>query len=390
MHIAIDASRATAARRTGTEAYSLHLTRALLALGAARNRERADPYRFTLYCRDVPPPGLFAGAGDTRLSPELWTLKPIPFPRLWTHVRFAAALYRAHLPADRPAVTFVPAHTLPFVFPGPAVVTVHDLGHRHFPAAHPLGARLYIDLTTRYSARRARYILADSACTRRDLTALYGIDGRKVHIVYPGVDPGLAPVRDEAALAAVRARYHIPGPYLLHVGSIQPRKNLLRLVEAYAEWLPGAAPRRYLVLAGARGWLYEDILVAVCREGLEGWVRLPGYVDEADIAALYSGADAFVFPSLYEGFGFPVLEAMRCRVPVVCANTSSLPEVAGDAALLIDPLDTAALTQALSRITSDAALRAQLVEKGVAQSARFTWERAAAQTLDILEAAARA
>ncbi|GAB4434769.1 MAG: glycosyltransferase family 1 protein [Anaerolineae bacterium] len=371
--IAIDASRAAAAQRTGTEAYSLHLIRALLALGAERRSAR-----FTLYCRDTPPPDLFD------LHAERAALSVIPAPRLWTHVRFAAALFR-----DRPDVTFVPAHTLPLAFPGPGVVTVHDLGFRHFPEAHPTVARLYLDLTTKHSARRARAILADSACTRRDLTAFYGIDAAKVHVVYPGVDPALAPVHDAAALAEVREHYGIPGPYLLHVGSLQPRKNLARLIEAYAAWLPDAAPQRYLVLAGARGWLYDDIFATVRRLGLEAWVCFPGYVDDAHLAALYSGADAFVFPSLYEGFGFPVLEAMRCRTPVICANTSSLPEVAGEAALLVDPLEVGALTNALRRLTTDAALRAALVAQGEKQAARFTWERAAQQALDILEAAAR-
>jgi glycosyltransferase involved in cell wall biosynthesis len=370
MRIAIDASRTTVVRRTGTEAYSLHLTRALLALGT--------DHHFTLYFRDAPAPDLFP------LVAGLCTLKPLPFPRLWTHIRFAAALL-----ADRPDATFVPAHTLPLFFPGPAVITVHDLGHRYFPQAHPTAARLYTDLTTRYSARRARHVLADSLSTQRDLIAFYGTKANKVQVVYPGVDPALAPVRDEARLTAVRARYRIPGPYLLYLGSIQPRKNLARLIEAYAAWLPQATPQRYLVLAGQFGWLYEGIAAAARGLGLEEWVLFPGYIDDEDIAALYSGADAFLFPSLYEGFGLPVLEAMRCRVPVLCSNTSSLPEVAGDAALLADPLDTAALTAALSQIMTDRALRAALIEKGVAQAARFTWERAARQTLAILEEAGR-
>ncbi len=230
MHIAIDASRAAVARRTGTEAYSLHLIRALLALGAERRA-----HRFTLYCRDAPAPNLFLEVGSEKreacniwtLDSEFCTLKPLPFPHLWTHLRFAAALFH-----DRPDVTFVPAHTLPFLFRGPGVVTVHDLGYRYFPEAHTPAARLYLELTTRYSAWRARGVLADSACTRGDLIAFYGVDADKIHVVYPGVDPDLAPVHDAETLAVVRERYRIPGPYLLHVGSIQPRKNLARLIEA--------------------------------------------------------------------------------------------------------------------------------------------------------------
>ncbi len=369
MHIAIDASRSTVGKRTGTEVYSRYLIRALLALD--------PPHHITLYFRDVPPPDLFA------CRPARCTLKPIPFPRLWTHLRFAGALW-----SDRPDVTFVPSHTLPFLFPGSAVVTVNDLGYRYFPRTHTVTTRFYIDLTTRYSARRARHVIAISAATRRDLTAFYGIAPDKIHVVYPGIDPDLAPVKDADAIAAVRTHYDIPGPYLLYLGSIQPRKNLVRLIEAYAMWQRSAdAPTHYLVLAGKQGWLYKDIYAKVRRLGLEGWVRFTGYVDAAHIAALYSGAAAFAFPSLYEGFGFPVLEAMRCGTPVFCANTSSLPEVAGSAALLVDPEDTGAIAAAMARITSDADLRARLGAAGYIQAARFTWEHAARATLAILEAA---
>ncbi|MBN1284351.1 MAG: glycosyltransferase family 4 protein [Anaerolineae bacterium] len=393
MRIAIDASRTTVKQRTGTEAYSLHLIRALINLNTQ--------HHLTLYFRDVPDPALFPAAGATRrirgmidhapaaagvwtVESERWTLTALPFPRLWTHLRFARALF-----ADRPDVTFVPAHTLPFVFPGPGVATVHDLGHRYFPEAHTAASRLYIDLTTRYSARRARCVLADSAATRRDLMAFYGVPGEKIRVVYPGVDPNLKPVHDAEALEAVRAQYDIPGPYLLYLGSIQPRKNLSRLVEAYAAWRSEAGAKYYLVLGGKKGWLYEDIFAAVRRLGLEEWVRFPGYIDGAHVAALYSGAVAFLFPSRHEGFGFPVLEAMRCETPVVCSNTSSLPEAAGDAALMVDPESVADIAAAIARITGDAELRARLVEAGKAQAARFTWEAAARQTMAALEAAAQ-
>ncbi len=362
--VAIDASRTTSARRTGTENYALSLVRALLALDT--------PHHYRLYFRDTPPPMLFP------IRPNV-TQHVLPWPRLWTHTRFAAALWRA-----RPDVTFVPAHTLPLAFPGAAVVTVHDLGYRHFPQAHPGAARRYLEWSTRHSARRATHILADSEATARDLTTFYHISPEKITVVYPGVDTSLAPVRDPAQLEAVRRRYGLPERFLLFLGTLQPRKNIARLVQAYARWrarTPGTDVA--LVLAGQRGWLYD----AAWTEGVDG-VILAGYVDDADIAALYSGALALVFPSLYEGFGLPVLEAMRCGTPVIASTTSSLPEVAGEAALLVDPHDVEAMVQAIARMVDDAALRARLVARGHTQAERFTWQRAAERTLHTLEAAA--
>ena len=362
--VAIDASRTTAARRTGTENYALRLLRALLALEA--------PHHYHLYFRDPPPPDLFPARPNV-------SLHVLPWPRMWTHTRFAAALWRA-----RPDVTFVPAHTLPLWFPGAAVVTVHDLGYRHFPQAHPGFARHYLEWSTRYSARRATRVLADSKATARDLAAFYRVPPEKVTVVYPGVDETLAPVTSAERLAAVRQRYGLPERYLLFLGTLQPRKNVARLVQAYARWrAQTSAPDVALVLAGQRGWLYDPAWTA----GVEG-VILTGYVDDADIPALYSGALALVFPSLYEGFGFPVLEAMRCGTPVIASATSSLPEVAGDAALLVDPRDVDAIAQAMARVVGDAALRAELSARGHAQARRFNWARAAERTLQALEAAA--
>jgi glycosyltransferase involved in cell wall biosynthesis len=362
LHIAIDASRATRAQRTGTENYALRLIEALLALDS--------PHQFTLYFRDQPTPGLF----DSR--PNI-VRRVLPFPRLWTHLRFAAALYH-----DRPDVIFVPAHTLPISFPGRAIVTIHDLGYVHFPQAHPLRQRLYLDLTTRYSARRASVILADSEATRHDLAAHYQVAPGKIRVVYPGVE-GIARTSD-AAIATVRQKYRLPERYILFLGTLQPRKNIARLVEAYQSWrlqADSAGKSVALILAGRRGWLSDTLPLNA------PGVTVPGYVADADVAALYSGALALAFPSLYEGFGFPVIEAMRCGTPVLCSNTSSLPELAGDAALTVDPLDVNAIRDGLACLVTDSTLRADLVQRGYQQVARFTWRAAAERTLGALEAA---
>lgn len=360
LRVGVDASRATVARRTGTEHYARRLIRALLDLNA---QPGGPGHRFTLYFRDQPAAGLFAGAEQ----------RVIPLPRLWSHMRLAAEVLRA-----RPDVLFVPAHVLPLLHPVPSLVTVHDLGYHYFPEAHPARQRRYLEWSTRFAARGASHLLADSRATAADLARLYGVPPGKVTVVYPGRDEALAP----ADPAPVRARYGLPETYVLHVGTLQPRKNLLRLMDAAAA-LHSEGHLLQLVLAGQPGWLAEPILARA--RSLAGLVRVLDYVPDADLPGLYSGARAFAFPSLYEGFGFPVLEAMACETPVVAASTSSLPELAGDAALLVDPTDISALASALRRLLTDDALRADLIARGRGQVRRFTWERAAQEVMRVLE-----
>lgn len=382
MLIGIDASRATAAQRTGTEHYARRLIEELLAQGAGHS--------FRLYYREAPKqlPSLWSSApahhrqtGERDAGgavPPLVEARVIPFPRLWTHVRLSWELLARR---PRPDALFVPAHVLPLVHPVPSVVTVHDLGYKRFPDAHLPRQRRYLDWSTRFSAQYATHLLADSEATRRDLSALYGVPPAKVTVVYPGGPEDLA----RTDPAAVRARYRLPADFVLHVGTLQPRKNLARLIEAVgalrARW-PGLS----LVLAGGAGWLAEPIL-RLARAQAE-WVHWLDYVPEADLAGLYSGARVFAFPSLYEGFGFPILEAMACGTPVVCAGTSSLPELAGEAALLVDPLDTVALAGAIERVLRDPDLAAALAARGPAQARRFTWAAAARRTLSVLAQAA--
>lgn len=318
-----------------------------------------------MFFRDEPDPDLMPP------SPHV-NLRVIPFARAWTHLRFAAALW-----SMRPDVTFVPAHTLPFFFPGRAVVTVHDLGYRYFPQAHPRTQRLYLDWTTRYSATRATRILADSEATAVDLRRFYGTSAQKLAVVYPGVD-----VPEVHDVAAIRERYKLPERYFIFLGTLQPRKNISRLVQAYARWRRNSNEDIVLALAGGRGWLYDPAWA----QGQEGVIET-GYIDEADKGTLYAGAVALTFPSLYEGFGFPVLEAMHAGTPVIASNTSSLPELVGDAGLLVDPLDLDAIVGAMNQISTDMNLRQRLIAAGQVQVRRFNWEDAARHTLEVLEQA---
>jgi len=298
--------------------------------------------------------------------------------------------------ADPPDLLFVPSHVLPLLHPHRSVVTVHDLGFLYHPEAHTLSQNLYLRWSTRHNARAATRILADSQATRRDLVRYYPIPDSKIAVVYPGRDETLAPVTDPALLSDVRARYGLAGPFLLYVGTLHPRKNLVRLVQAFGSLLRSSTDgarspmaELQLVLAGQKGWLYDDILDQVRRLGLSDRVVLTGYVPDDDLPALLSGALAFVFPSLYEGFGLPLLEAMACGTPIICSNAASLPEVAGDAALLVDPTDTDALAEALARLVADEGLRRELVDRGFRQMRRFSWRRCAEETLAILEEVGR-
>ena len=378
--IGIDASRATREQRTGTEGYSLHLLRALLSLDTSN--------RYVLYFNTPPRPGLLPDQAHVQQ-------RVIPFPRLWTHLRLSWEMLR-----HPPDVLFVPAHVLPLIHPRRSVVTIHDLGYHYEPDAHPPRQRAYLEWATRYNAQSATHIIADSQATKRDLVGILGIPPEKISVVYLGVEERFRPVQDAAQIAAAKAAYSIPGPYILYVGTLQPRKNLARLVEAFGRvaraldtGYEGVTPydagdpqrRLSLVLAGSKGWWYEDIFRTVQQMDLGSRVICPGYVKDDDLPALYSGADLFVLPSLYEGFGLPALEAMACGTPVVASNVSSLPEIVGDAGLLANPTDPADLARAMTRVLMDPARAAQMRERGLAQAKRFTWERCARETLEVIE-----
>jgi glycosyltransferase involved in cell wall biosynthesis len=293
-----------------------------------------------------------------------------------------------------PRVLFVPAHVVPIIHPRRTVVTIHDLGYLYYPEAHTRFSRWYLHWSTIYSARVARRIIAVSAATARDLQTRYNVPAEKIRVVLHGVDPAFRRVTD-AAVAEAAARYGLDGPqpYLLFVGTLQPRKNLGLLIDAFAallqDWDAAAGPLPRLALGGKKGWLYDTLFAQVERLELGDAVRFLDYVADADLPILISGATAVMLPSLYEGFGLPALEALACGAPLLAANASSLPEVTGDAALLLDPRDPAAWTAAMRRVLTDPVLRASLSRRGPERAAHFTWARTAAETLRVLEEAGR-
>jgi glycosyltransferase involved in cell wall biosynthesis len=354
--IGVDASRSFVPQPTGTELYSRYLIDALLACAP-------DRYSFRLYFNQPPAHSAFRTPHST--------FKSIPFPRLWTHLRLSTEMV-----LHAPDLLFVPAHVLPIIHPRRSVVTVHDLGYLHFPEAHPPRQRWYLDRSTRWHARTAAHLLADSEATRRDLIERYHARPDRITVAYPGLDLSVRQVDDPDEIARVKAKYHIDGDYLLYLGTIQPRKNLQRLIVAFASCeLP-----HVLVLAGRRGWYADDLL-----KQANDRVKIIGYVDAADKNALLSGATAFVFPSLYEGFGFPVLEAMACSVPVLCSNTSALPEVAGQAARLVNPLDADDIARGLREVALNENVRGALIRRGQQRAQGFTWQACAKTTLHVFK-----
>jgi glycosyltransferase involved in cell wall biosynthesis len=377
MQIGIDASRALRARRTGTERYSLEIIRHLLAL------PEAAAHQWRLYSDAQPDPSCaarLAAAGQRNVE---WQI--LPARRLWTHRTLAAAVTH-----DRPEVLFVPAHVLPFTIDPrrlpPSVVTIHDLGYHWFPQAHTRPQRLYLEAGTRWSAAAATRVIAVSRATAADLNRVYDVAPAKIDVIHEAcAAPELVTAEQ---VAAVRRQYGLMRPYALFVGTLQPRKNVVRLAQAYAALASARSLDFDLVLAGAPGWLSAPIVAELEALQLGARIRRLGYVPDEALPALLAGARLFCLVSLYEGFGLPVLEAQSYGVPVMTANNSSLPEVAGDAALLVDPTDVDAIADAMLRLSQDEPLRQQLIAAGHANVKRFSWEKAARETLEVLMRAA--
>lgn len=367
MRIGIDASRAVSAQPTGVENYSLQLVRELVALNGLNGNER----ELVLYTRERPGPGLLPDEGR-------FELKVIPFPRLWTHVRLSWEMLR-----DKPDALFVPGHVIPLVHPEAAVATVHDLGHLHYPEAYPRTTLKYLAWSTEHNIRSASHLLADSEATKQDVVKHFSVPPEQVTVVYPGLRTPWPPPQDAREAARILAEYRIEGPYILYVGTLQPRKNVERLIEAFAKAKKGGGIRERLVLAGRIGWLPEGILRRLGEAGEA--VTMAGYVPDEHLPALYAGCTLFVLPSLFEGFGMPVVEAMACGAPVLAADSSSLPEVVGDAGVLFDPHDTDALAEAIRWLCEHASFREELRQKGFKRAREFTWEEAARRTLAVLD-----
>jgi glycosyltransferase involved in cell wall biosynthesis len=328
--------------------------------------------RYTAFLSD----GRFANPGLALKLSRLPTSRPV-VRIFWEQVVQPFALRK-----EKVDLLHALAFVTPLLSPCPSVVTIYDLSFLLYPEGFKRAKRFYLNLFTRLSARRARRIIAISESTKRDVVRLLGVPPEKVGVIYCGIDEAFRPLLDDQ-VAAFRSERGLPERFILFVGTIEPRKNVTRLIEAFASLHTCELANLKLVIGGAKGWFYGDVFARVEELGLESAVMFPGYIPVSELPLWYNAAELFVYPSLYEGFGLPPLEAMACGTPVVTANTSSLPEVVGQAGLTVDPLDVEGLAEAMRRILDDEALRYEMRGRGLQRARDFSWTKTAQETVQV-------
>ena len=371
IHVGINAhllSLSGSYRSAGINWYIYHLLRCLPAVDPAIS--------YTVFTSE----SRYAGEG-VALQRSAWPTHRPPVRILWEQVVQPGAVRRAGVD-----LLHGPAFVGPLFSACPQVITIHDLSFLRYPQNFRAGNRLYLRTLTRLSVRRARRLIAVSESTGQDLMRYYGLPPSRIEVVPNGVDDRFRPW-SEAEIADFRAKKGLPERFLLFVGTLEPRKNVAGLIQAYA-CLP--QPRPPLMLVGGKGWLYDEIFARVEALNLSDEVHFVGYVAAEDLPGWYNAALIFVYPSLYEGFGLPPLEAMACGAPVIAADTSSLPEVVGEAGLLVDPLDVEALAAAMNRLLTDRTLRDALRAAGPERAAAFSWQETARRTAAVYRRAVAA
>jgi glycosyltransferase involved in cell wall biosynthesis len=368
MRIAIDAT-SLPKEKTGAGRYIVNLIRALAHLDAN------NVYIIFAKEDDIPALGILPAnfeiipaASRARTLRLAWEQTALPW-QIWH--RQIEVLHSPH-------------YTTPWLQVGRTVVTFHDMTFFLYPETHTWLKRLFFRFVIPRSARRADGLIVDSESTKRDMIQLLGLHLEHIYVIHLAPNPGFLPIRDPIALDGIRRRYANAEPFILYVGTLEPRKNLRMLLETYHSLHHGGGRRR-LVIAGKLGWGYQEIFATVRQLRLEEWITFTGYVPEVDLPLLYNAADLFVYPSLYEGFGLPPLEAMACGVPVIASDVSSIPEVVGDGGVLVNPRDSVAWKVAMERILADPNLQETLREQGLHRAARFTWERTARETLAVYQ-----
>ncbi|RJQ33525.1 MAG: glycosyltransferase family 1 protein [Actinobacteria bacterium] len=293
------------------------------------------------------------------------------------------ALKTLRIPTDFLVSEANVVHLPDFVLPAPnkpTVLTVPDLTFIRYPEYYTLKNRLYMKSVAAHSINKAKAIITYSKATKNDLVEIFGVANNKITSIYLGVDEHFKPSTDKE-IENIKNKYKLPDRYILSLGTIEPRKNYNRLLGAYLKLKKNTADNTSLVIAGKKGWHCKNFLEKLDNAGKNViWLN---FVDEADLPALYTSASVFVYPSLYEGFGLPPLEAMACGTPVVCSNTSSLPEVVGDAALQVDPYKTGEIAEAVYKILDGKELADKLSKKGIDRAKQFSWKKTAEQTLEV-------
>jgi len=295
---------------------------------------------------------------------------------MWT--QFALPIHLTF--GKKPDVFFSMSHYGPRFSPVPYVITIFDLSYLHYPELFNKGDLYQLTNWTKYSIKGAKHILAISKSTKDDIVKNYGVDPKKITVIYIGYDKKLFKHQSEEKIQSVKKIYKISGDYIIFVGTLQPRKNLERLIEAFSQ----LSYHLQLVIVGKKGWLYHSIFKKVKDLDIEEKVIFTDYVPDSDLPSLICGAKAYVLPSLWEGFGIPVIEAQACGVPVVVSNVSSLPEIVADSGILVDPEKTDSIANGIKK-SLDAKTRTDLVKRGFENIKRFSWEKCVGETLEVLE-----
>ena len=389
MLIAVDGFEASANARVGVGRFEVELLKAIHKIVEARHaaslQKNIKHCSFRIY---VP------GNIGSNLPKESnnWQYRQCSFNRLWSQL---AIPFYLTIDKPKPDVFFAPIHYAPRFCPAPLVLGIMDLSFLHFPEMFKKRDLYKLRNWTAYSVRKARRIITISQSTKDDIIKKYQIEAGRIAVVYPGIklNENLKMKNEELKfqISNLKKKYGVEEDYILYVGTLQPRKNLVRLIEAFIsvnsrQQTVNGKKKLKLVIAGKKGWMYEEIFKKVKELNLEKEVVFTGYVPDEELPILYKGAKCFALVSLYEGFGFPVLEAMSMGVPVVCSNSSSLPEVAGEAAILVDPKNVEDIKGGIEKILgmSDEEIE-RLRSQGIKQASKFTWEKTARQTLEILE-----
>ncbi len=365
MRIAIDAS--TISTQGGPRTYVLGLLDALLPMD--KDNEYVVIYNDATHLGRFP------------LAKEVAIPGKKPLARLWReHVRLPL-LCRD----EKVDLLHCPKSAIPLISPHcPVVVTLHDLIPIKHSETEGRLAQLYWRLHIPRAARKSRFVMTDSEHAKNEIISEYAVAEDRIQVVPLGFEPVMSqqqPRREVAQL--VRDRHGIGEGYILYVGTIQPRKNLQTLIEAYALLRESIPMPPSMVIVGRKGWLYDDLFVRIRSLGLEEFVLFTGFVPDEDLPAIYAGANVFAYLSLFEGFGLPPLEAMACGIPVVVSNTTSIPEVVGDAGITVEPTDVSAVAEAIREVLVNPSLSITLREQGLKQAARFSWKNTAEEVLKI-------
>lgn len=380
MIIGIDGNEANVQKRVGISEFAFEL---LLQFSSSKFKDQNA--KFVVYLKDNPLPNLPKENDNFKYR----VLKP---GKLWTQWRLPLDLF-FHNP--RPDVFFSMTHYAPRFSPVPTIVSVMDVSYFRFPELFNPSDLYQLRNWTEYSVKKAKKVLTISDSSRDDIIKAYKISGEKVVTVYPGIKNIISLEPRVFGMNQLQAKYHISDKFILFVGTLQPRKNIIRLIEAFSRIVANDTRidanknNLELVIIGRRGWQYEEILVAPEKFGVKDKVRFLENIQDDELDVFYHHALCYVLPSLYEGFGLPVLEAMQRNCPVITSNVSSLPEAGGDAAMYVEPEDVNDIVEKITKVIADKKLREEMIEKGKKQVKKFSWEKAAKETMEVLQQVAK-